>query len=153
MHQDSLPDDQFRILKVIEEKKCGRGFKYLVEWEGYDSGHNSWVKSSDINKALVEEFKNKSTESSSSSSSSHLAASTSSVSTSSMIINPKTERGEEEIEYELGLVGLLPPSAPSQSQIKVNNSIEQLDEVLNKLKSQNWLALDVALCEIADQLK
>lgn len=49
-------DRQFEVEKLIEKKRVGRGFQYLVKWRGYPESESSWQKKKDIHPDIVRAF-------------------------------------------------------------------------------------------------
>jgi hypothetical protein len=35
---------EYKIEAILESRRKGRGFQYLVKWDGYDHSHNSWYE-------------------------------------------------------------------------------------------------------------
>lgn len=35
-------NDYFEVEQIIERRKKGRGWQYLVKWKGYDDSQNTW---------------------------------------------------------------------------------------------------------------
>ncbi len=55
--EDNLKDDDldstdplklYVIDRILDFRRSKKGHEYLIKWEGYDSSHNSWTKSSNI---------------------------------------------------------------------------------------------------------
>ena len=45
------------IEKIIDHKKVGRGFQYLVKWENFDDAENSWEPTRNLPAAMVKAYK------------------------------------------------------------------------------------------------
>jgi hypothetical protein len=41
MTEDGL--EEYRIEKIVDEQKRGRGYQYLVRWSGYSENDDLWV--------------------------------------------------------------------------------------------------------------
>lgn len=39
---------EYHIEKILERRACGRGFRYLVQWQGYGPGYNSWLPGREV---------------------------------------------------------------------------------------------------------
>jgi Chromo (CHRromatin Organisation MOdifier) domain len=51
------PDDnQWAVEKLIEKRRIGRAFKYLVKWLGYPDSENSWERKKDIDPDIIAAF-------------------------------------------------------------------------------------------------
>lgn len=50
-------DSQFVVEKLVERRRSGRGFEYLVKWLGYLETEGSWAKKKDIHPDIVAAFK------------------------------------------------------------------------------------------------
>ncbi|KAM9779184.1 uncharacterized protein ACBT44_000686 [Syngnathus typhle] len=47
----------YAVRSLLRSRRRGRGFQYLVDWEGYDDAHRSWVPSRWIlDRSLITEF-------------------------------------------------------------------------------------------------
>lgn len=51
----AVNSDIFRVEKVLKTRKRGGIVEHFVKWKGYDSGHNSWITSTDITKVFKNE--------------------------------------------------------------------------------------------------
>lgn len=61
----SLPDPivtadgekEWQVQRILERRRHGRGFQYLVEWTGYGEEHNLWLPGSEVKDlAVLDEF-------------------------------------------------------------------------------------------------
>ena len=52
----SLADDEFIVESILDHRARGRGRQYLVRWLGYDSTHDSWEPSRNINPDLLASY-------------------------------------------------------------------------------------------------
>ena len=44
-----VPLDNVHVVEhILNHKKCGHGYKYLVKWKGFDPTHNTWEPSSNF---------------------------------------------------------------------------------------------------------
>ncbi len=41
-------EETFEVKKIIDHNQTANGYEYLVQWKGYDSDEDSWVKGSDF---------------------------------------------------------------------------------------------------------
>ena len=39
---------EFVVTALIDHRASPHGIEYLVQWEGFDSDHNSWIRATDI---------------------------------------------------------------------------------------------------------
>jgi hypothetical protein len=40
--------EEYFICDIIDEWRCGRGYRYLVRWVGYGAEENRWLKGADL---------------------------------------------------------------------------------------------------------
>jgi Chromo (CHRromatin Organisation MOdifier) domain len=40
--------DEYFVEKIIDHKKIGKGFRYLVRWRGYGPGDDRWIRGADL---------------------------------------------------------------------------------------------------------
>ena len=46
-------DEQYEVERLLDKRRIGRGFQYLVKWRGYPNSENLWLKRKDINPDIV----------------------------------------------------------------------------------------------------
>jgi transposase InsO family protein len=52
----SLPDGYFLVDRLLDRRRAGRGYRYLVRWDGYDSTHDSWEPRASLPRHLVDGY-------------------------------------------------------------------------------------------------
>ena len=48
--------DQYKVERIVSRRRKGRGFQYLLKWDGYPEYEASWEPASNISPDLIEEF-------------------------------------------------------------------------------------------------
>ena len=51
--------DVYNVEEILDKKKFGRFFQYLIKWEGYNDESNSWEPKKNLPLAMVKEFEEK----------------------------------------------------------------------------------------------
>jgi Chromo (CHRromatin Organisation MOdifier) domain len=40
--------EEFLVEEILDSRRCGRGWQYLVQWVGYDAEHDHWLSGSTL---------------------------------------------------------------------------------------------------------
>lgn len=48
--------DQYKVERILSRRRKGRGFQYLIKWDGYPEHEASWEPACNISPDLIEEL-------------------------------------------------------------------------------------------------